>query len=497
MSEIRKIVPGDISKVKVKDKTESGEVTEANRKRTESYIDFQTVNIYKFLMECQKGMGGFSGNTTGSHKTYIVPNSTEPDFPTRVKRAVFINYFNKFLKALYKDIYSLINVKTTVLNSAGKSQEGHRYDDYVNDITGGGVSKDSLNKSIINASYRDAVSFIIGDIEDGETQPFCYFKNAIDVANDDNGIPLYDTDKKGNLINITFCEPDEMDIDNKRIEARRFWGLEEFRLEKRQTGKKWVVVENFANTLTFNGKRFLPVKPIISQERDNNHDYLPMPNSYAIAKIVLGIYDRGSVLDHVVDKQGHSIAVINGDITSMPSGKYNALVYAEGDNKLNAPFYMSPDYHLPAVHSDRIAGLIIEMLDMMDESGVSASLKQVSPESGIAKAISLIPKIARTKETIRLIEQCDKFEETIYKVYLNEENADWYGETTYPTEFMPTSDLTFTDLADMILVFDKENLTANKADVIKKLIEKLNPNASKDDIEQLISEVDVVVKVAD
>jgi hypothetical protein len=181
----------------------------------------------------------------------------------------------------------------------------------------------------------------------------------------------------------------------------------------------------------------------------------------------------------------------------MPSGKFNALVYAEGDNKLNAPFYMSPDYHLPAVHSDRISGLIIEMLDMMDESGVSASLKQVSPESGIAKAISLTPKIARTKETIRLIEQCDKFEETIYKVYLGEEKSDWHAETTYPTDFIPTSELTFSDLADMIIIFDNENLAANKADVIKKLIEKLNPNASKEDIEKLISEVDVVTKVAD
>jgi len=390
MEAVKKYSPDDI--IIKKDRQESGLIRQDNTRASKDiYIDFHTVNIYKFLLECQYGIGGFSGAVDNGAKSYIVPNKTEPDFPTRVKRAVFINYYNKYLRAKYKEVFSLQTIKTSVLIGT-ETQEEHNYLKFCANITGGGDTKEQLNKIMLNASYRDAVAFIIGDMAEGDDLPFCYIKLAGEVYCDADGNPMYTTDRKGNLESIVFVEPATSTENGTRL-WRRYWGIDwRYREYSDDNGYSWTRTEEVENTLMFEGKPFLPVKAMFSQDRDDNKNYLPTPESYSIAKLGLGIYDRGSVMDYVIDKQGHSIYVINGKITAMPNGLYNALVYEDGENKLNPPGILSPDYHLPDVHAKRIKELVTEMLDMMDDGGVTAASKNISQESGFSKAFSFSEK---------------------------------------------------------------------------------------------------------
>lgn len=482
---------------------ERGEMAGPDREsQADLYVDYRDINHYQFLHECQNGKGGFSGNTRSATQasgyqynkkiySYIIPNKTENFYKTRVKRAVFINYFKKYIKAKYKDVFALQEVNTSVsINS--EIQEDHPYLSFTQNVTGGGMDKNDFIKNILNASWRDAVSFIVIDKKINESMPYTYLKNAIDVACDVNGDYLTGTDDKGHMIWIIFNEKSKK-VGEKTYLVRRYWGIDSFKvLQSADNGDTWETVEEIPNTLTYRGQPFLPVKPIISQERANNHDYMPFPDAYSIAEIVLAIYDRGSVLDYLIDKQGHSILVINGTTNGVGNGRDNALIIDTMENKAFQPFYMSPDSNLPGVHAARIAKLTEEMLDMMDDGGVTASAKSVTQESGVSKAFSFSAKATTSKESLRLAGESDEFIEKGYKVFMNEDTASWTSSTSYPTEYIPQTETTFKDMEDAADFFDQRNLKKNESNVIKKYIYKLYPNASQEELSDLLEEVEVL-----
>jgi hypothetical protein len=460
-------------------------------------------------MECQAASGGFSGmtednsnnltwttNTNKEVKSYIIPNRTENFYMTRVKRSVYINYFAKYIKAKYKEVFAQKEVDTYVENAAGSVEDNHPYSLWAADVTGGGTGKEDFTKTVLNASWRDAVSFAVidNDIENGGI-PYVYMKNAVEVSYDQKLGDLYETDAKGNLISIYFDYPCEMRGEQK-IYKRRYWGIDEFyELESDNENAElsgWRIIEDtrVVNALTYKGRPFLPVKAIISQERANNHDYLPKPESYSIAEIVLAIYDRGSVLDYLIDKQGHSILVINGRTNGVGNGRDNAIVVSEAENKLFQPFFMSPDARLPEVHAGRIEKLTEEMLDMMDDGGVTASAKSVSQESGVSKSFSFSAKATTSKESLRLAMEVCEFLETGWKVYNNQGDASWKSVTTYPTEFIPQTEISFVDIDDAAEYFRSRGLRENEIEVTKLYIRKLFPNAKKELIESLVAEAD-------
>ena len=222
-------------------------------------------------------------------------------------------------------------------------------------------------------------------------------------------------------------------------------------------------------------------------------DYLPMPESYSIAEIVLAIYDRGSVYDYLVDKQGHSIPVVNGRVNGIQNGLYNGMVIPETDNKTWQPFFMSPDSKLAKNHADRIKELKEDMLNMMDDGGVTATLTKVSNESGIAKGYTYSAKSSTSKGQRRLAREADEFEEMAYKAYQEEDMAPWKSKTSYPEEFTPATESSIDDLIVMANYFKDERMQENYRDVLKKLVIKLNPNAQADEIDELIDEVEGLV----
>lgn len=464
------------------------------------YVNYRDMNPYTFLYECQTGAGGFSGNVrskankvvntvVGYFKdvyTYITANPTENFFQTRVKRSVYINYFKKYIKAKYKDLFALKEINTTVVIE-GKVQEKHNYLKFAENVTGGGMGLIEYTKNALNCSWRDATTFLLMDKKESESMPYAHKKNAIEVACDENG-PLITTDAKGKMTSITFNEPSRV-VDEDIILVRSYWGIDLFKkLESRDKGDTWTVVEEEANTLTYKGEPYLPVEPLISQERESSDDYLPFPDSYAIAEIVLAIYDRGSVLDYLIDKQGHSMLVINGSTDGISNGRDNILAVDTMENKAFQPFFVSPDAKLPEVHANRIEKLVEEMLDMMDDGGVSASAKTATQESGVSKIFTFSAKSTTSKESLRLAMQVKRFLEVSYKVYMNEETAVWESEVSYPTEFTPQSETTFQELEAAADFFSQKQLPLNESSVIRKYIEKLSPNKSQSEIEDLLDE---------
>lgn len=490
MNEVKTYEPDDIPKTE----KPKGEVNQPKRYETqEIYIDHRTENVYQFLIECEDGTGGFSGMTISTKnytpKSYIVGNPTENFYKTRIKRAVYNTYFSDFLEAKYKDVFSIQEVSTTVSSSSGTTIEDHQYTFFASDVTGGGINKNEFNKNAIHSSWRDAVSFIVMDKIAEDLNPYVYVKGAAEVAKNKDGKLLIEADKKGSITGITFNEAPRYEKD-KTILKRSFWGIEVFaNLESSDDGESWQVVEEVSNTLRYKGKPFLPVKPLYSQTRKNNKDFLPVPKSYKVASLALAIYDRGSVYDYLIDKQGHSILVINGSTNGVGNGRDNALIVDTMENKAFQPFFMSPDAKLAEVHSNRINELKEEMFQIMDNQGVSAAPRSVTQESGVSKAYTFSAKASTSKSSLRMAMELDRFLEMGYKAYTND-NQDWESVTSYPTEFAPQMEVGYVELEAAADFFNSRGLKENEASVVKKYIQKLHPNAKPDEIEELYQEID-------
>lgn len=505
MSE-KEYTPDDIPKTS---EGEDNTVDAARGNGFNLYRDYRTINTYQFLMECEAGSGGFSGittntseNLTWSHntdnevKSYIPYNLTENFYPNRIRDSVYINDFSKYLKAKYKEVFAQKEISTYVEDSAGQVDPDHPYAVWTQNVTGGGMGKEEFTKSFLKACWRDAVSFAIvdNDIETGG-EPYVYRKNAVEVAYDKKDGYLYGTDKKGSLTWIIFDEPTRMNGNQKEY-VRRYWGIDEFYelVSDSETAElsEWKIVQDtrMVNNLSYKGNPFLPVKAIFSQARDKNTDYLPKPDSYAIAEVCLAVYSKGSKLDYVIDKQSHSRLVINGRMNGVANGVDNAMIISEGDNKLFQPFLLSPDPRHPESHQKRIDKLNEYKLELMDEGGVSASAKSLTQESGVSKVFTFSAKATTSKESLRIALELSVFFETAWKVYNNQESAGWKSVTTYPTEFIPQTEVSIMDLMDVAEFYSSRNLKQNESEVIKAITRKLFPNAEKDKIEELVEEAD-------
>ena len=452
----------------------------ANREKTNIYKDFRAVNIYKFLGDAYTGKGGFSGNTEADNCTgelpycYIIPNPTENFYLTRIKNSVYINYFKKFINAPIKPVFSS-GVTTTIETEAGKVLDDHPFGNFLDNITGGGVSSNEfLSRQMLPASYRDAVSFAVMDKKDG--QPYVYMKQAYEVA--DNG-----TDEKGNLTWILFSEAPKI-IDDKEILVQRYWGLDYFRkLESEDDGDTWKVVEEQLNELGI-----LPVYPMLTSDSDTG-DYLPHPgSSYAIASIGATLYNRWSTMLWVLEKQAHSRLVYNGQMNGVAEGITNAMGIAEADTNLFQPFLLSPDPKIIEVHNTIIEALKNEMFELMEENGVSVNVLE-GPESGMSKAYSFSATNDAYKFTIKQSQGFYSWAYGTYRIYQEEESADYIAITEFPKNMQPKPALTVAEYMEIADYFERRGMKVSLAEVDRALMKLLKPNAPKASLEDIIEEI--------
>ncbi len=457
----------------------SGNSNHLNRVTKESqamYRDYREWPLYSFLYQCDTGTGGFSGKTRSNDISFIVPNRTELTYATRVRRSIRVNFYSKYLRSKYKDVYSTKELNTTVVSENDKTIKVSLYYSYVKNITRSGMTKDQLNKNVIHDSWRDAVSFIVTDSKDGET--YSYKKQAGDVID-------YGTDSLGNLQYIIFYDK-KVTANEKTYYYARYWGVDSFKHLRCENMSfepdETTVMDERENTLVYNGEPFLPVKAIYSQVRSSSKDVLPVPDSYQIASLDLAIWDRGSVLDNLIDKQGHALAVFFGRIEAVPNGINNAL--ALDDDVKNKPFYLEPSDKWAGVHQTRINTLKEEMFDLMDEGGIIASQNSNAPESGISKAYTFKAKATTLDQSVRMAKECDRFHVIAYKAY-NNDSGKWTAKTDYTADFNPKETLDANSLMNIVEFFYDKQLFELAENALKRLVSEMNPDAEDDEINQL------------
>jgi hypothetical protein len=361
-----------------------------------------------------------------------------------------------------------------VQSENGSPIEDHLYLDFCENVTGSGVSKIDFQKVITKSAFIHDVAFAVMDMGAEEIQPFIYSKTAYEVVD-------YTIDSKGSLTSITF---DDGYYDG--MYHRRYIGLDKFQILKSESNSDtdFVVYSESENTLGV-----LPVYPFWAQRPDDPACYKPFPSKYDIAGIGAYLYDKGSKLDYVIDKQAHAILAIQGNIDSVPNGVDNALVIGESQSSIFQPQYISPDTGLPAVHKDRISIVTAEMYDLMSDSGVSVQTSQIGTESGIAKSYTFNSTNTNLKATVTLQKGFDVWLQDMYKLFTGD-TSDWSSWSEYPNDFTPIPRLTFEQIVSLIDFYGVEGLPKNQIDAHKQLRMLVDPMATVEDEQDLVDEIE-------
>lgn len=460
----------------------------ANRDSWKSlYVDYRSLNVYQFLDDCYTGKGGFEGRVVTDYKgfaprSYIHPNLTENFYVTRVQNACYVNYFKKYVNAKFRPVFASGNNKTFVETSTGIVIDNHPYLGFVDNITGNGNDKDKFLQNILKSCYTYDVVFVAMDKMGDGLNPYCYVIRPETVID-------YNTDSYGQLTGIKFLV--EYNADDKAY-YRRNWNLEEFSYEvSLDDMKTWKIVDiPIKNTLGA-----LPVKALFATEQDDAFDYKPFPSLYDLGALMVWLYNKGANLDYLIEKQVHSLLVLNGTPAPISDAFSNALVIPMdiGGGTPFEPKYLSPDSSLSTKHSERIDQVITSMFDLMSDTGVTASQSQVKTESGVAKSYTFNATNTQLKGTIQLCEELDSWLLDTYKLYQLEPNADYNAYTEYPSDFTPKTSLTPDELIRVAEFMKTENLQENYKDVIGKVVQLLNPNMSKETMEPLQSEIEGLI----
>ena len=439
------------------------------------YVDFRKICKNQFIDEAYKGDGGFSGETGGNSRTFIIPNATENFFSKRVQMSKYTNYFKKFVDAKCKPIFAS-TIQTYVKNEQGNNMEEHLYLEFLDDVTGSGMSKQEFEKIALKSALKHDVSFVIMDILDKNVLPHVYFKPVKHVMG-------YTTDDLGALTSITFYDGTATDNRNQTIQYKRYIGLDKIaRYYTEDNGKSWRVESEVENVLGV-----LPVKALFAN-RDETSNYKPEPSNFDIGAFCAWIYDKSSKLDYLIDKQAHSRLVIQGRINDIASGLDNCINIAESDRAVVAPNYLSPSAEMPQVHQNRIDAMIAQMFQLMEDSGVSVTEENTNPESGVAKSYRFNATNTALKSSVSILNDLSDWMYWMYKIFTFD-TSDWYAITEYPTDFTPSSRLNTRELIELIEFYEARGLTQNVIDMYQRLRQTVDPHASREETQGLIEEV--------
>jgi len=450
----------------------------ASRQSTAAYTDYRDVDPHQFLQEAYDGNGGFSGKTDIT--SYLIANASENFYKTRCAMSIYLNHFKKFIDAQWKPIFKH-EIKTYVQTPEGNMVDEHLYLDFCENVTGSGLNKIDFQKILNKSAFIHDVSFAIMDMAEGDVEPFLYHKTIMQLVK-------YTTDEKGAL---TACLFD--DGKKNGTYYRRYIGLDKWALlaSDKGTDDSFVVVYEAPNNLGI-----LPVYPFFTQRPDDIDNYKPFPSHYDIASVGCYLYDKGSKLDYVIDKQAHSILAIQGNIDAVPNGVDNALVISESERSIFQPQFLSPPADLPRLHAERIAEVTAQMYDLMSDSGVSVQTAQIGTESGIAKSYTFNATNTNLKHTVTLQTKFDKWLYETYKVFMGD-TGEWTSYSEYPVDFTPVPRLSVDEMLRLVDFYTAEGLSENKIDALRRLRLTIDPMATVKDEKALIDEIELKNRAID
>lgn len=458
----------------------------------EIYTDYRELCQYEFLADMYYGIGGVSGRTSGVKgvskrafrkaepaRSFITPNPTENFYETRVRKSYYTNNYRRYIDTKYKGVFKIPPVTTVTAEGSANTLTNHPYTDFVTDINGAGMHKNVMMENILSSCYRDEVVFVVMD-RGSEGNPRVDRKVAASV--DD-----YTTDDFGGLTMIQFLTSKrDGGLVKQRWEVGRMTESE----ATASAPSSWRVTKQ----VDLDPSLGIPVLALFASPREDVHEYLPRAQSYAIAALCVGLYEAASLLDWLLEKQGHDTMYVVGEITGVKEGLTNIMQIENMESGSATAGILSPDANKATVHQARIEQRTKELFELMLDGGVLVSRSNNAAESGIAKSYTFSPVNDALLESTKLAKMVDKWLEDTYKLYMG---GSFVATTHYREDYAPVVATDLMTLREVLRVFEERGLTANAKSTVKKMILSLNGVGDRTEIQELLAEIDQFYVVPD
>ena len=430
---------------------------------TSIYSDFRSENLYQFLNDAYTGLGGFSGKTFSNHGervySYIHAKRTENSYLSRVKRSVYRNMHRPFIDAQYKPVF-VDDPNTSVYVGGSKEPfENHPYELWCDNVDGAGLTKNQFMGNSEKASYTDAVTYLVMDKREGETEPYVYIQRAQSVDED-----MLIVDRYGRLEQIAFVVHEAKDK-----YRRTTWTNKNVTIEYSKDKKEWKV-----ESVTPLAVSKMPVYPMFSVDREDPRDYLPFPaESYAVAVYCVGIYNQSCQrIWHSVMQSVGMLFMVDVQVDQINEAYTNAVEASSHGDKTPLMQYVSADTGIAANLKEDELDMVAGLVDLMAESGVVLTQSQFDvPESGAARLYRFRGQNAKLKQSRRMAVNADKWLQEMYKEYQGD--GEWVAVTDYPSEFTIKDPVGLAELRELFYMFKDSGYTENVKAVLREVVKQV------------------------
>lgn len=451
-----------------------------SRQSIEGYQDYRIVPVHDLVYDAYNGTGGFSGKTGDGFKSHIIAKMTENFYITRVQMSIYLPFFKKFINAKYKGIFNNKLPVLTFNESTKETIEDVYFNDFYENVTGDGTSYQAFSKNLLKNAYIADVSFCVIDQINGEINPYLSMVRSKDVL-------AYAVGEKKELVSLSYLLDKKEKENGDIVYTKKVVSVNEYAFYESNDMQQWNHVFTVPHSI---GE--IPVYAMFT-ERDEIGCFIPHPSTYNIVQFCAWIYDKGSKLDYVIDKQAHSLLAMQGNISQIASGIDNALVIGESEKSVFTPQFVSPDSSQIDKHLARIDSVVKSMFDIMAESGVSVSISDTKVESGIAKTYTFNAQDIVLKQGVVVLKEFDKWLNRLYKKFTNN-NTNFTFEISYPNNFTPNTALAVQEIIDCFNVFSAENISVGKKEALKMLMSKLNPSLSIEGLGEFNNEIETALE---
>lgn len=419
---------------------------------------------------------------------FMHPKERVADYSKRLQMSYYYNFCAPII-----DIYSNHLFKVPVIEEFEDLQT--TVDSVGEDIDKSGSSISEFRKEIADIAQIFGHVFVLVDSPsipesevltkqdqiDNRAFPYLtiiYPQNLINWALDENGKPYW--------VLIRECfegnkDPATFDKNRKDLVVYKLW-----------TRFGWEMYDNEYNLMAGSAHPVgeVPIVCVFDKKSRKVKSFLGVSSLADIAFIARDIYNSCSELRQILRDQTFAFLAINGssdEYSELEIGTGKGLLYPEGRNK---PEYVSPPSDNAQVYFDHIDRQVTKIFELakLEGGGTGGRVKaqpQVDQQSGVSKAWDF------NQTNSALNEKAGNLEDGEYKIWRFVslwQGQEFTGKIKYPNEFSVTS------LKDDLDELEQEmrcmmGKTFN-VEVRKTIIKKKFPNKDKNDIEEMVKEVE-------
>lgn len=470
-----------------------------------NYVDPTRQPVHVLLHDGYYGVGGFKGDidpdrdvSDGTYSYQTPLGAHELQYGNRVKRTFLYNYFQRFINAKVKPVFSQGNIATITMLGETVIGNDDLMQRFIKDCTGTGTTYDTMQEYYLTElQVHDVVYHVMTKMENRDIPSLSEYR-AIDV--------IYATpDEYGLLEEIFFYNgttyvqdgdsnnPKEVTKAIKFYMENGFCWIQHYVADKMYSVGNWTGKEEWKengepkNT----GVDEMVVYAQLTQAMPNG-EFLPEnPRSMGLMNAQLGLYQDEGCYNWLYSIGMIPTFYIYGDMTglNMGAGQGLAIPIQSNGSQLPAPDYVTVDSSLLTAGMEKVQFNLDRLREIAKENGVDTTTGSQA-QSAESKRFEFQATEQELRRSVDMLQTADEWIFNMFNKYTGRTDAYTY-KRTYPVSFYPDEEATLEDMLSGIEAMGQAGLTVARNTVIEAYLGKLiGRGLSEDKLNEILAEID-------